>query len=64
MDLGAGNLEAFQLAKGEKAAFFAVPENHALLATIMEKYPGGETGFVYRKPKPEELLFEYYILSH
>jgi 4-amino-4-deoxy-L-arabinose transferase-like glycosyltransferase len=64
MDLGAGNLEAFQLAKGEKAAFFATPENHALLATIMEKYPGGEAGYVHRKPRPEEILFEFYVLWH
>jgi hypothetical protein len=63
-DLGSGNIGTFELAPGEKAAFFSVPESRALLAMIIEKYPGGETGFVNRKPKPDELLFEYYVLSH
>jgi 4-amino-4-deoxy-L-arabinose transferase-like glycosyltransferase len=63
MDLGAGNIGAVGIAPGEKAAFFAIPENRALLSMVMEKYPGGKTGYVYRKPKPDELLFEYYLLS-
>jgi 4-amino-4-deoxy-L-arabinose transferase-like glycosyltransferase len=64
MDLGAGSLGSFAHAPGEKAAFFSIPEDRALLATVIEKYPGGEKGFVYRKPKPDEILFEYYILTH
>ncbi len=64
MDLGAGTIGTFQLARGEKAVFFSIPENRALLATVMDKYPGGETGFVHRRPKPEEILFEYYIPPH
>jgi hypothetical protein len=63
IDLGAGNIGVFGVAPGEKAAFFAIPENRALLSMVMEKYPGGKTGYVYRKPKPDEILFEYYILS-
>jgi 4-amino-4-deoxy-L-arabinose transferase-like glycosyltransferase len=63
-DLGAGSIGNFARAPGEKAAFFSIPEDRALLATVMDKYPGGEKGFVYRKPKPDEILFEYYILTH
>jgi hypothetical protein len=63
-DLNAGTAGTFVLAPGEKAIFFSIPENRALLSMIKEKYPGGETGFVYRKPKPDELLFEYYVLLH
>ena len=63
-DLGAGSIGTFELPPGEKAAFFSIPENRALLAMIIEKYPGGETGHVFRKPKPDEMLFEYYVLTH
>lgn len=63
MDLGAGTIGAFGVAPGEKAAFFSIPENRALLSTVMEKYPGGKAGYMYRKPSPDEILFEYYIIS-
>lgn len=63
-DLGAGSVGTFVLTPGEKAAFFSIPENRALLAMIIEKYPGGETGHVFRKPRPDEMLFEYYVLTH
>jgi hypothetical protein len=62
-DLGANNIDRFELPAGQKAAFFAIPENLVLLAEITQKYPGGEDGIVYRKPHPNEILFEYYILS-
>lgn len=62
-DLGSGIIAMFELAPGQKAAFFAIPENLALLAEITQKYPGGEDGIVFRKPNPTEILFEYYILA-
>ena len=63
-DLGAGNIETLKLPVPPKAVFFATPENRPLLAEIVQKYPGGEGGLVYRNPKPAEILFEYYILGH
>jgi 4-amino-4-deoxy-L-arabinose transferase-like glycosyltransferase len=63
MDVGAATIGTFAVAPGEKAAFFAIPENRAMLATVMEEYPGGESGYVYRKPAPDEMLFEYYVVS-
>ena len=62
-NLGAAGLETFELSPGQKAAFFAIPENRAWIAEIARVYPGGERGLVFRKPKPEEILFEYYIVS-
>ena len=62
-DLGAGTIAAFDLASGQKAAFFAIPENRALITEISQRYPGGEGGLVYRKPNANEILFEYYIIS-
>jgi hypothetical protein len=63
-DLGAEALASLDLATGQQSAFFAIPENSSLLAEIGQKYPGGEYGVVFRKPKSDEILFEYYILSH
>jgi 4-amino-4-deoxy-L-arabinose transferase-like glycosyltransferase len=62
-DLNAENIATLELIPKQKAGFFATPENRSLLAEIGQKYPGGKTGLVYRKPKPEEILFEYYILE-
>jgi hypothetical protein len=62
-DLGLASLPGFYLPAGQKAAFFAIPENQALLDDIRQKYPGGRSGEVYRLPKPDEVLFEYYILD-
>jgi 4-amino-4-deoxy-L-arabinose transferase-like glycosyltransferase len=62
-DVGVENIESFELPSNKKAGFFATPENEALLQEIMQKYPGGESGLVYRTSKPEELLFEYYIIK-
>jgi hypothetical protein len=62
-DLGVNNIATFQLPARQKAVFFAIPENLLMLAEITQKYPGGDDGIVYRKPNPNEILFEYYILS-
>lgn len=62
-DLNAENIETFQLPLDRKVGFFAIPENHPLLEEISLRYPGGEKGVVYRKTKPNEILFEYYILA-
>jgi 4-amino-4-deoxy-L-arabinose transferase-like glycosyltransferase len=62
-NLGAAGLETFELSPGQKAAFFAIPENRASIAEIARKYPGGERGLVFRRPRPDEVLFEYYIVS-
>ncbi len=62
-DLGVETIETFELDSTKKAAFFAIPENRSLIAEVSHKYPGGEDGLVYRKPNPNEILFEYYILS-
>lgn len=63
IDLGAGNMSMLHLDANQKAAFFAIPENRAQLAEIRQRYPGGQGGVVYRKPRPDEILFEYYVLS-
>jgi len=62
-DLNAENIEAFELPSNRNVGFFAIPENRQLLAEISQKYPGGEGGLVYRRTKPNEILFEYYILA-
>ncbi|HSL46530.1 MAG TPA: glycosyltransferase family 39 protein [Anaerolineales bacterium] len=61
-DLGAGNISILDVQPGQKVGFFATPENQGLLAEIRQRYPGGHGGLVYRKTKPNELLFEYYLL--
>lgn len=62
-DLGAANISTLQLDPDQKVAFFATPENRSLLEEIKQTYPGGTGGSVYRKTKPEELLFDYYIVT-
>jgi hypothetical protein len=62
-DLSADNLASFSPASNQPVGFFAVPENEALLQEIAQRFPGGKSGVVYRKSKPDELLFEYYILK-
>lgn len=42
---------------------YAFPESCSLLQQISQKYLGRESGVVYRKPKPNEILFEYYVLK-
>jgi hypothetical protein len=62
-DLNIQTLEALNLAPDQKVAFFAIQENRPLLEEISQKFPGGERGLIYRKPMPNEILLEYYILS-
>ena len=63
-DLGASMVGTFALAPGQKSAFFAIPENQTWIDEISQRYPGGERGTVYRKPRPDEILFRYYILGN
>jgi 4-amino-4-deoxy-L-arabinose transferase-like glycosyltransferase len=62
-DLSAENILTLALPTDQKAGFFAIPENRSLLAEISQKYPGGESGVVYRRVRPDEILFEYYIIQ-
>ena len=62
-DLTAESLATLTLNPDQKVAFFAIPENRSLLEEISQKFPGGERGLIYRKPRPNEILFEYYILA-
>lgn len=62
-DLNAETIPTLQLPPNTPAGFFAVPENRTLLQEISQRFPGGESGVVYRKTKPDEILFEYYILK-
>jgi 4-amino-4-deoxy-L-arabinose transferase-like glycosyltransferase len=62
-DLSAENILTLALPADQKAGFFAIPENRSLLAEISQKYPGGESGVVYRRVRPDEILFEYYIIQ-
>lgn len=63
VDLNAESVETFELPSNGEMGFFAIPENRPLLQEISQKYPGGESGVVYRKSKPGEVLFEYYIVK-
>ena len=62
-DLSAESIPTLELPPDQKAGFFAIPENRLLLAEISQKYPGGESGIVYRRVRPDEILFEYYIIE-
>ena len=62
-DLFAEGIPALQIPSGSEAGFFAIPENRLLLEQIRQRYPGGESGLVYRKTAPSEILFEYYIVK-
>jgi hypothetical protein len=62
-DFTAEDLETLNLTPDQKVAFFAIPENRPLLEEISQKFPGGERGLIYRKTRPGEILFEYYILA-
>jgi hypothetical protein len=63
LDLPSSSVPTFELAPGQRAAFFAIPETQGLLAEIRQRYPHGEGGLVYRRTRPDELLFEYYLVS-
>jgi 4-amino-4-deoxy-L-arabinose transferase-like glycosyltransferase len=62
-DLRAEDTAGFSLAAGQSAAFFAIPEDIPSLEEIKMQYPGGQGGRIYRKPFPEEVLLEYYVLK-
>lgn len=62
-DLRAENIDSLVIDAHREVGFFAIPENQALLDEIVQKYPGGEYGRVHRKPKPDEILFDYYIIK-
>jgi 4-amino-4-deoxy-L-arabinose transferase-like glycosyltransferase len=62
-DLTAEDLETLTLTPDQKVAFFAIPENRPVLEEISQKFPDGERGLIYRKTRPGEVLFEYYILA-
>lgn len=63
VDLTAEDLATLTLAPDQKSAFFAIPENRLLIDEISQRYPGGQRGLIYRKTRPGEVLFEYYILA-
>jgi 4-amino-4-deoxy-L-arabinose transferase-like glycosyltransferase len=63
MDLVAESVTTLELPPDQKAVFFASPENRAAIENLRTKFPGGIHGIILRKSKPEEILFEYYILS-
>jgi hypothetical protein len=62
-DLYPENIDTLSLPSTGEVGFFATPENRQLLLQITHRYPGGEGGLVYRRTKPNEILFEYYILT-
>jgi len=63
VDLRAEDVAVLELSPGQKTGFFAIPENRSLLAEISRRFPGGQSGLVYRRPHPDEILFEYYIIE-
>ncbi len=62
-DLTADAISTLELAPGQKSIFFASPENLGAIEELQEKYPGGIQGTTRRRSKPDEILFEYYILN-
>ncbi|MDQ3007185.1 MAG: glycosyltransferase family 39 protein, partial [Chloroflexota bacterium] len=63
VDFDADDLSTLNLTPDQKVAFFAVPESRPLLEEIVQKFPDGERGLLYRKPRPTEILLEYYVLA-
>ena len=63
LDLVSESVAGLELPAGQKAVFFASPENRAAMEILRTKFPGGAPGIMLRKSKPEEILFEYYILN-
>lgn len=63
MDLTTDSIATLELPPGQKAVFFASLENRAVIGEISRKFPGGVQGMVLRRSKPEEVLFDYYILN-
>ena len=63
MDLVPESIASLELPPGQKAVFFVSPENRAAIEELKKKYLGGVQGIMLRKSKPDEILFEYYILN-
>jgi hypothetical protein len=63
VDLTVESIPPLQLPPDGDVGFFAIPENVQLLQEINQKFPGGERALVYRRSRPNEILFEYYILK-
>jgi 4-amino-4-deoxy-L-arabinose transferase-like glycosyltransferase len=63
MDMAVDSVANLELPPGHKAVFFASPENRVAIEILRTKYPGGVYGIMLRKTKPQEILFEYYILN-
>jgi len=62
-DLTAEAISMLELPPGQRSIFFASPENLGALEELRNQYPGGIQGSTHRKSKPEEILFQYYILN-
>ena len=63
VDLTNADIPGLELQAGTRAAFFATPENRALLADIQRIHAGGSAGVMHRKSRPDEILFEYYLVT-
>jgi 4-amino-4-deoxy-L-arabinose transferase-like glycosyltransferase len=62
-DLNPEDVSSLALESGQKVVFFAIPAYFDNLQYIINNFPGGKEGLVYRKPNPQEILFKYYILT-
>jgi hypothetical protein len=62
-DVSPAQAPALQLPPSLRAGLFATPENRPLLAEIRARHPGGRGGLFYRRTKPDEVLFEYYVVG-
>jgi 4-amino-4-deoxy-L-arabinose transferase-like glycosyltransferase len=63
IDLAAADADGLSRPAHTPAAFFAIAENRSLLADLKRKIPGGSGGIFYRKSRPGEILFEYYLVT-
>jgi hypothetical protein len=63
MDFALESAATLEFPVNHKAVFFATPENRTAIDVLRAKYPGGVYGIMLRKSKPQEILFEYYILN-
>jgi 4-amino-4-deoxy-L-arabinose transferase-like glycosyltransferase len=63
LDFALESAATLEFPVNHKAVFFATPENRTAIDVLRAKYPGGVYGIMLRKSKPQEILFEYYILN-
>lgn len=63
IDLAAPDVPHLERDDGACAAFFAIPENRPLLRDLQRRYRDGSGGVVYRKTRPDEVLFDYYLVT-